>query len=477
MAGRRWQSAFVWGASLSLHGLGLGAAALLVFDFHRLPEERSYAVSRLNTQAECFLEAELRPRDLSIRGGRALRDDPDPQPCLEACDSLDRYVPGPPPGKSDVRSLEEAHSPFRRCRSSVPCEPALNCALRWLARHQHLDGSWGATGMEDRCSGVPCRGDGRPELAEGVTSLAIMAFLGVGYSPLSKDTFVDPAVPERTLRFGETVKNGLRWLISRQDAAGCIGGRGPKFMYNHALATLALCEAYGMTAATPLKEPAQKAVEFLLAARNPGAGWRYGVCDGDSDTSVTGWALMALKSAELSELPFPQSAIRESLAWLATMTQPGAEPSIGYRAGDDPPTLPSGSIFFAETPSMTAVGIYCMDLYRRRRTLPPGLFGTVLRQPPVWAPGRVDFHYWYFGTSAAVVTTSCSGPLWSTWSSSLKTALVEHQRTLLHGCANGSWDPEEDRWGPEGGRVYATALNAITMMGFYRRSCNVFASR
>jgi hypothetical protein len=473
MVGRRWQSAFVWGASLSLHGLGLGAAALLVFDFHLLPEERPYAVSQSTQRAECFLEAELRPRDLWTCGGRALRDDPDPQPCLEACDSLNRKLPALPAGNSEGGSPAEAHAPFRRCRSSVPSESALNAALRWLARHQNPDGGWSARGA--CCAGTPCRGFGAPEFEEGITSLAILAFLSAGYSSFSKDTFVDPAVPERTLCFGETVKKALRWLMDRQDAQGCIGKRGAKFMVNHALGTLALSEAFGMTAAAPLREPSGKAVEFLLAARNPGAGWRYGICDGESDTSVTGWALMALKSAELSEIPYSTAAVREAMTWLGGMVQAGDEPAIGYRPGNAPSTLPGASIFFADHPTLTAVGIDCAYLHPRTAAFAAGLLGTVLRQPPLWDSGQVDFHYWYFGMSAVASVTWKAGSAWNSWSSSLRTALVQHQRTSVDGCANGSWDPDEDRWGLEGGRVYATAINALSLMGLYCRRANVFA--
>jgi hypothetical protein len=66
------------------------------------------------------------------------------------------------------------------------------------------------------------------------------------------------------------------------------------------------------------------------------------------------------------------------------------------------------------------------------------------------------------------------GPLWKRWQDPLKNALVPHQKTTKDGCQVGSWDPEEDRWGSPGGRVYAVALNALTLEVYYRY-INVFA--
>ena len=42
------------------------------------------------------------------------------------------------------------------------------------------------------------------------------------------------------------------------------------------------------------------------------------------------------------------------------------------------------------------------------------------------------------------------------------------------GCAHGSWDPI-DRWGFEGGRVYATAINTLSLEVWYRYD-NVFGN-
>src|SRR6185436_7720800 len=194
-------------------------------------------------------------------------------------------------------------------------ESAVLAALKWLARHQGPDGGWGAESFKNQCVGGACGGPGERDYDTGVTATSLLAFLGAGYSQLSKDEYPDPANPGRVLKFGEVVKKGLQWLLSHQDPEGCIGERGQKYIYNHTVAALALSEAYGMTTSQPLKEPAQKAIDFVVAAQNPGKGWRYSPKSGDSDTSVTGWAVMALKSAELSELSFPKSAYEGALNW------------------------------------------------------------------------------------------------------------------------------------------------------------------
>src|SRR4029079_8323332 len=112
-------------------------------------------------------------------------------------------------------------------------------------------------------------------------------------------------------------------------------GKDRAFMYNQALATMALCEAYGLTQNRYWKEPAQRAVDFLQGAQRPNPsgngmwGWRYAARQDlekghqgdsldeaykkelyDADTSVTGWAVMALKSAKMCGLAVRQKAMQ-----------------------------------------------------------------------------------------------------------------------------------------------------------------------
>ena len=79
---------------------------------------------------------------------------------------------------------------------------------------------------------------------------------------------------------------------------------------------MALCEAYGMTQDRELREPAQKAIDFIVKSQDPSrGGWRYRPQDG-SDTSVTGWQLMALKSAQMAGLEVPEETLRKVGRWL-----------------------------------------------------------------------------------------------------------------------------------------------------------------
>jgi Ca-activated chloride channel family protein len=200
-------------------------------------------------------------------------------------------------------------------------EDAVLSALKWLSRHQAADGSWKTTEHTSACGRIAKYAGGRctpnpghEDNDGGNTGLALLAFLGAGYSHLSKDMYDG-------ICFGDVVRKALQWMMSRQDPEGCIGSRTlPKYMYHHAISALALSEAYGLTGSNLFRDQAQKAIDFLIAAQNPGKGWRYSYRSGDNDTSVTAWAILALKSAEISGLAFPRSGYDGARAWFDEAT-------------------------------------------------------------------------------------------------------------------------------------------------------------
>jgi len=317
-------------------------------------------------------------------------------------------------------------------------------SLQWLARHQNPDGSWHA---RQRCEVCPDRGSAEHD--PGLTGLALLAFVGAGYTHLSRDVHQGRC-------FGDTVKRAIQWIATHQDADGAIGPRdAKKFMYNHAICTLALCETYAITGSMLFKDAAQRAVTFLLAAQNPGKGWRYHSRSGENDASVTGWAVMALASARLCDLAVPRASLDGALALLRELTDENGRTGYSWR-GTAKVVIDGVNDGFDHHEAMTAIALMSARLLRDG---PKPDARLVASDPPAWSPDELDFYYWYCGTLALVGTLHAGE-----WRKRLRAALLPRQNRT--GCLAGSWDPV-DRWSSEGGRIYATAINALSLEDHY----------
>ncbi len=361
------------------------------------------------------------------------------------------------------------HAGPRGTRRGLPggsgVEPALEDALAWLAAHQSEDGGWDGDGFAARCGAIgagACEGAGAPTHDVGVSALALLAFLGDGHT-------------QNEGLYRERVARGLAWLVAEQDPeTGLVGERSSHdFLYDHALATLALCEAYYFTKSPLLKRPAQRAVNLVLNARNPYGAWRYDVPPiGDSDTSVTGWMVFALASARDAGLEGDfEAAFAGALAWLDEVSD-SASGRVGY---DGPGSLSSRTPANEHFPrergeAMTAVALLCRIFLGQRPEDHPILarHAELLRaKPPVWDPeGHAsDLYYWYYGTYALF---QMGRPWWPVWEKAMKAAVVESQSR--EGDERGSWDPAACPWGDSGGRVYSTALMALALEVYFRYS-------
>jgi len=339
-------------------------------------------------------------------------------------------------------------------------EQALKDALEWMARHQAPDGHWDCDGFTQRCLGTPaCLGPGEEAHDVGVTGLCLLAFMGDGHTT-------------RQGLYKETVTRALVWLREQQDfESGLIGKKvGHTYMYDHAIATLAMCEAYYFSRSPLLRGTAQKAVSFLTLSRNPYAVWRYDSPPvGDNDTSVTGWCIMALKSAQEAGLKIDSAAFTDAIAWLDTVTDP-ATGRIGYDSkGSSSSRVPGMNDHFPldRTETMTAVGLLCRFFLGQDPDASPVMTqhaDLLAKSLPTWSDdGRTnDALYWYFGSFAMY---QMGGEHWKRWNGAMKNAVLDSQRK--DGCAKGSWDPIGP-WGYSGGRIYTTALNTITLEVYFR---------
>ena len=345
-------------------------------------------------------------------------------------------------------------------------EDAVELGLKWLADHQDVDGAglWDADAFpkhdpaNDKCDGL-----GQPLYDVGVTGLALLAFLGAGYTDRGSD---------RENKYAKNVRAGLRYLMTVQDDAGVFGPRRSQhFIYNHAIATLALCEAYGRTRNPRYRKPAQEGLNFISMARNPYLAWRYKPRGGENDTSVTGWMVMALKSGKYGGLDIDPDAFEGARQWIDKMTDPESG-RCGYNMPGGAPSRPEGmqDRFPPEkSRSMTAAGMLTrIFLGEDPRNSPMIRKGAdlCLERRPTWNPddGSIDMYYWYYATLAMF---QVGGTPWKKWNLAMKDAIVKHQHPQGSGARTGSWDPIGP-WGREGGRVYSTATMVMCLEVYYR---------
>ena len=342
-----------------------------------------------------------------------------------------------------------------RFGGSTATESAVEAALRWLARHQEADGSWDPTKYEAQ--------GGAAKLRVGCTGLALLAFLGAGYT-------------EKSGAFAENVRRAEGWLMKQQKPNGGIfegegGGWETSAGYHHAVAGLALAEAYGMGRDPEVGRVAQKAVDYSLKVhQKPYSGWRYDARADDPDVSVTGWFVMQLKSAKVAGLRADGAGFQGAQNLLDAMTDKDGRVMYG------------ASGHTTRTPSMTAVGMVCRQFMGAARESPLLLKGAefLAKEPPSWQrnqeagdfeAGDYGFYYWYYGTLAMFQT---GGDRWAKWNEALKPTLVNNQcrgPLPLSGAAtdrDGSWDPKGRYVDKEAGRVFTTALGALTLEVYYR---------
>ena len=108
-------------------------------------------------------------------------------------------------------------------------------------------------------------------------------------------------------------------------------------MYCHAMATLALCEAYALTGDARLRRAVERAVAFMVSARaTDGMAWRYAPGAPTGDTSILGWVVMGLKSAREIGIPIPgeDSVRRGTLLWLDQVASGGSKGLARYQPAE-----------------------------------------------------------------------------------------------------------------------------------------------
>ncbi len=364
---------------------------------------------------------------------------------------------------SPVRAQEEAEPLFAgssNLSSALPpgewarVESAVDGGLAWLASQQQADGSF------------PSDDIAQP----AVTALAVMAFLSRGHVPDEGP-------------YGSDISRAIDFVLSTQSYRGYFSllpvtppsqhlTPSQTVVYNHSIAGLMLGEVYGMTSGerSELIESAiSKALLFHREVQtrenkmpSDDGGWRYGYPDSPnaaSDMSVTGWALMFLRSARNAEFNVPKQYFDEGLDFVERCYEP--DPALHekgvfrYRplessTGDTPP------LSLANTSS--AMLTLILGGRHQHDGIATGAYWLQTRDyPRPW-----EYGYFYLGTYySSQAVAQVGGDVWNQVFPQIAGNLLAEQ------SADGSW-PLGTGTERNFGSTYSTSLALLALTPAYQ---------
>lgn len=240
--------------------------------------------------------------------------------------------------------------------------------LRYLAEKQGEDGSW-----SDSAGREP-----------GVVGLCVAAFLAHGEDPKNGP-------------YAKVIRRGIDYIISKQNPVnGYIGSS----MYNHAFATKALAESYGVVDHPKLAKALEDAVKLIVSSQkeNRFGAWRYTPDSRDADTTVTGSQLVSLFAARNAGMKVPDEVIKKGLAYLASCR--GGDGSYGY-------TSAAGG-----KPTLTAIGSLCLSLAKERDSKGYAASLAYLKKNLDYRERYYPYYYEYYMSQALF---HADADVWADW--------------------------------------------------------------
>lgn len=303
---------------------------------------------------------------------------------------------------------------FAQWRDKV--DPAVENALRYLARVQRPNGSFP---------------EGYGE-STGIPALVGMTFLSKGHLPTEGP-------------YAEALNRCIDFVLANQKGDGLFekGNAGTGPMYAHNISTLFLSEVSGMVDPARQEKIAAalpKALSLILRAqavpkdeRNRG-GWRYFPGSTDSDTSCSGWALMALRSAKLNGAAVPDAAIHDAVSYLKRH-QDTKRGCFGYSGSED------------HERSLTGMGLLCLELCGKHGTPETVMAADYVMKTFRELPGdQFEFYGNYYNAQGSF---QIGGRYWEEYAPWMYATYLKKQE------ADGSWDSRE------AGRIYGTAMMVL----------------
>lgn len=345
---------------------------------------------------------------------------------------------------------------LRMYGGTAESEDAVLRGLLWLAAHQQADGRWSLKHYSQNVPGCDCQTEFEKEVEDidtAATAFGILPMLGAGITHNHA-----PEEPSELADYCKVVERGLAFLIRQQNRKpgdkniGHLGGN----MYAHAMGTLALCEAYGLSQDERLKIPTQLAVKYLVDAQHQEGGWRYGPRQA-GDLSVTSWVFFAIRSAQLAGLPISKSPLVRAERFVNSCAVPTEQFKLAryaYLPGQD------------AKQSMTAAGLLTHQFIGwppETPDLADGCQYLIEHLPPESGTTLGPIYYYHYATQ---VLHNMEGSEFDVWNHRMREHLIRTQEKEGH--RTGSWNPQGCDYGQRAGRLYATGMALLTLEVYYR---------
>ncbi|MBA4104506.1 MAG: hypothetical protein C0485_02025 [Pirellula sp.] len=343
-------------------------------------------------------------------------------------------------GGLEGRTLENRRAAALSGGGTLRSEAAVEAALKWFSEHQWSDGGWRFDlGACPRCNGA-CKDSGSNNSSTAATGLALLCYLGAGYTHEQGD-------------YKEQVHRGLLFLQEKMIVSSHGGDlRDHDTMYAQGIATLALTEAYAMTHDRDLRESVGHAIQFILDAQYEDGGWRYSPnweSPARGDTTVTGWQVAALRSASLTDIELPSELWAKIGRYLDSVQYDDGQNYL-YVQGDNP----------NRRTAATPIGLLCRMIGGWKKDYRP-LRQSVVRLGRA-TPSAKDVYFNYY---ASQVLHHVGGQSWQRWNPQMREYLIATQ--AKDGHERGSWYFSEPH-SSTGGRLYTTAMATMTLEVYYR---------
>ncbi len=369
--------------------------------------------------------------------------------------------PIPPPA---VRVLGHRKDPIREALRTanggggMEFAKGINNGLNFLVSKQEKDGGWPVSIIP----GSQPQGDtaefkwGRV----GVSSLSLLAFMGDGHIWNREETGARSA-------FADNLKRGIKFLVLSQDETGRIGANDHHFMYNHGMATLALCEAAALSGDSELKEHAAKAVAFIVKSQAKHGGWDYyGVASSETDDiSVSSWEVQALAAAREIGLDVPAETFEKALDFYTKLTK--ADRGVYNFQLDDGQYLPSRAGMVLMIRELLGDKPAKPDI----KALSARLLTAMPKVKAEWGRGwnpatakdaleraKFDPYMLYFCTEGIFFV---GGKDWEEWNGTVCKGILTMQDI------DGAWRAN-DGYSKQGGTCYGTALCILALQSHHR---------